>query len=91
MKWAKQAQAGSNSAMSSRETLARNLRILRVARGLSQEALADGATIARSYVSALERGQSSASVDRLDRLARELGVETYVLLMKDLPPEALKA
>lgn len=76
--------------MSSREILARNLRLLRVARGLSQEALADAATIARSYVSALERGQFSASVDRLDKLAKELGVDTYVLLMKNLPSEALQ-
>ena len=76
--------------MSSRETLARNLRLLRVARGLSQEALADSASIARSYVSSLERGRYSASVDRLDRLAAELNFETYVLLMKDLPSEALK-
>jgi transcriptional regulator with XRE-family HTH domain len=76
--------------MSSRETLARNLRLLRVARGLSQEALADGASIARSYVSALERGRFSASVDRLDKLANELSVETHVLLMKDLPPESLQ-
>lgn len=76
--------------MSSRDTLARNLRLLRVARGLSQEALADSASIARSYVSALERANYSASVDRLDKLAHELGVETHVLLMKDLPPEALK-
>ena len=75
--------------MSSRHTLARNLRLLRAARGMSQEALADGASIARSYVSALERERYSASLDRLDKLAKELGVETHVLLMKDLPPEAL--
>ena len=76
--------------MSSRETLARNLRLLRAARGISQEALADAASIARSYVSALERSRYSVSIDRLDRLAAELGVETHVLLMKDLPTEALK-
>jgi len=75
--------------MTSRETLARNLRILRAARGLSQEALADAAAIARSYVSALERGRYSASVDRLDKLAAELKVETHVLLMKDLPTDTL--
>ncbi|MEZ5655381.1 MAG: helix-turn-helix transcriptional regulator [Sphingobium sp.] len=76
--------------MSSRKILARNLRLLRVAKGLSQEALADSASIARSYVSALERERYSASVDRLDKLAAELGVETYILLMKELPSEALK-
>ena len=76
--------------MSSRETLARNLRLLRAAKGLSQEALADAASIARSYVSALERRRYSASIDRLDKLAAELGVETHVLLMKELPAEALR-
>ncbi len=76
--------------MSSRKILARNLRLLRVAKGLSQEALADSASIARSYVSALERERYSASVDRLDKLAAELGVETHILLMKELPSEALK-
>jgi len=63
---------------------------LRAARGISQEALADAASIARSYVSALERSRYSVSIDRLDRLATELGVETHVLLMKDLPADALK-
>ncbi len=75
--------------MSSRQTLARNLRLLRAARGISQEALADATSIARSYVSALERERYSASIDRLDQIAAELGVETHVLLMKDLPSEAL--
>lgn len=72
--------------MSSRETLARNLKLLRAARGFSQEALANAAMIDRTYVSALERRKYSASVDRLDKLAAQLGVETYVLLMKKMPP-----
>lgn len=76
--------------MSSREILARNLRLLRAAKGLSQEALADASQISRSYVSALEARRNSASVDRLDKLAAELGVETYVLLMRELPSQALK-
>ncbi|AMK19604.1 XRE family transcriptional regulator [Sphingobium sp. MI1205] len=77
--------------MSSRQTLAHNLRLLRAAKGLSQEALADGAMVDRTYISALERQKYSVSIDRLDEIAKTLGVETYVLLMKDLPPEALKA
>ncbi len=74
--------------MSSREILAHNLRVLRTAKGLSQEALADAAEIDRTYVSSLERKKYSASIDRLDKLAAQLGVETHVLLMKDLPPGA---
>lgn len=77
--------------MSSREILARNLRLLRAAKGMSQEALADGADIARSYVGALEGQRNSASVDRLDKLAEVLGVETHMLLMRDMPSAALRS
>lgn len=71
--------------MSSRENLARNLRSLRTARGLSQEALGDAAGIDRTYVSALERRKYSISIDRLDQLAKSLGVKPYVLLMETMP------
>ena len=74
--------------MSSRENLARNLKKLRAAKGLSQEALADAAGIDRTYVSALERRKYSLSIDRLDSLASSLGVEPFVLLMSEMPPNA---
>lgn len=77
--------------MSSRKILAQNLRVLRAAKGLSQEALADAAAVDRTYISAIERQKYSITIDRLDELARPLGVETHVLLMKDLPPDSLKA
>jgi transcriptional regulator with XRE-family HTH domain len=66
--------------MASRAVLARNLRRLREARGLSQEALADLAGIDRTYVSSLERQRYSASVDMLDRLAAALEVPVADLL-----------
>ena len=71
--------------MSSRDNLARNLRVLRTARGFSQEALADAAGIDRTYVSALERRKYSISIDRLDQLAASLKVEPHILLMEELP------
>jgi transcriptional regulator with XRE-family HTH domain len=71
--------------VSSRENLARNLKTLRTAKGLSQEALADAAGIDRTYVSALERRKYSLSIDRLDQLALSLGVEPHILLMSELP------
>jgi len=71
--------------VSSRENLARNLKTLRTAKGLSQEALADAAGIDRTYVSALERRKYSLSIDRLDQLALSLGVEPHALLMSELP------
>ena len=52
--------------------VARNIRRLRVARGLSQEALAVDAEIDRTYVSRLERGLENPSVAVLERLAKAL-------------------
>lgn len=74
--------------VSSRENLARNLKALRTAKGMSQEALADAARIDRTYVSALERLKYSLSIDRLDQLAAALGVEPYILLMSETPSSA---
>lgn len=66
--------------MASRAVLARNLRRLREARGLSQEALADLAGIDRTYVSSLERQRYSATLDMLDRLAAALKVPVSALV-----------
>jgi len=66
--------------MTLRETLAKNLRMLRAKRGLSQERLALEAEIDRSYVSLLETKKYSASLDMIERLAVALGVEPLMLL-----------
>ncbi len=59
---------------------ARNLRLSRQAKGLSQEELAHGAGIDRTYISALERSVYGASIDVVERLARQLGLEASDLL-----------
>lgn len=71
--------------MTLREVLAENLRRHRSARGLSQEELAHRADIDRTYVSSLERCQYSATVDVIEKLARELGTEASELLRKPDP------
>lgn len=68
--------------MKSREVFARNLRLLRHERGLSQEALAHEAGIDRTYISALERGIYGATIDMVDKLASVLGVEPATLLQR---------
>jgi len=68
--------------MSIREDFARNLRKLRHARGLSQEALAHEAGIDRTYISALERGVYSATLDMVAKIATVLGVEPATLLQR---------
>ncbi|MBM3655197.1 MAG: helix-turn-helix transcriptional regulator [Alphaproteobacteria bacterium] len=68
--------------MDIREVLARNLRRGRQAQHLSQEELAHRAEIDRTYISSIERRVYAASIDVVDRLARELGLEAADLLRK---------
>lgn len=67
--------------------LALNIRKYRKAQGLSQEELAHRAEIDRTYISALERGLYAASVEIVDRLAKELGIEPSALLVRPTPCE----
>ncbi len=68
--------------MGIREVFAANLKRYRRAAGLSQEELAHRAGIDRTYISALERCQYAASIDVLERLAQQLGIEPAQLLQR---------
>lgn len=61
--------------MKARYLVARNLRRLRVQRGISQETLAVDAEIDRTYVSRLERSLENPSVAVLERVAKALGAD----------------
>jgi len=50
------------------------LKELRLAKGVTQEALAHAADLERAYVSGVERGQFNVSVNALGRLADALRV-----------------
>ena len=76
--------------MDIRETLAANLRRHRQAAGMSQEELAYRAGVDRTYVSSLERSRYGATIDVVDRLAKELGMEASDLLLRAKGPEAGK-
>jgi len=69
-----------NTKMSLRERLAQNLREARVAKGTSQERLAEMAGFHRTYVSHVERAVTNVSLDNLERLAAALGVDPLELL-----------
>lgn len=60
--------------------VAKNLRRMRQAKGLSQEELADLAGINRNYVGMLEREEHAATVDMLEKLAEVLGVDPVEFL-----------
>lgn len=68
--------------MKLREVLATNLKHFRLAAGLSQEELAHRAHLDRTYVSSLERGRYSASIDKIESLSVALGIEASELLVK---------
>ncbi len=57
-----------------RQSFGARVKELRAATGLSQEAFADRAGFARSYMSRLERGKANPSIDAVAVLAVALGV-----------------
>jgi transcriptional regulator with XRE-family HTH domain len=68
------------------ERIAERVRELRVAQGLSLEALATKSGVSRSMISLVERGESSPTAVVLDRLATGLGVVLASLF--DAPADA---
>jgi len=66
-------------------SLGATIRALRVERGLSQEALADLASVDRSYMSSIERGLRNISVLNMERIATALGVPLGDLIERKKP------
>ena len=58
-----------------RELFARRVRKLRTARGWSQDELAAKSGLHRSYVGIVERGEKSATLDTVERIAKAFNVE----------------
>jgi transcriptional regulator with XRE-family HTH domain len=58
------------------------LREVREGAGISQEKLAELASLHRTYVSSVERGKRNISIENIERLALALGVP-----MRDLMPD----
>ncbi len=74
--------------MDVRKLVARNLRRIRVRRGLSQEALAVDASVDRTHVSRIERGIENPTILVIARLAKALdaGIGELFLLPKPGEP-----
>lgn len=67
------------------QTLATNVRMLRHAKNISQEKLAELAGLHRTYVGSVERGERNVTLSSLEVLASALGVSVTDLLT---PPQA---
>ena len=62
------------------KTVGANLRALRQAEGLSQEAFADRVGWHRTYMGGLERGERNLTLKAVERLAERLDVSPLDLL-----------
>jgi len=58
-----------------RKSFGKRLRELRKQKGFSQEALADKASLHRTYIGAIERGEQNISLDNIGKVAKALGVQ----------------
>ncbi len=67
-----------------RLVFAKNLRLVRVNAGVSQERMAAEAGLDRAFVGTLERGQRNISIDNIELLAKAVGVPARELLNPDL-------
>ena len=65
------------------QVFSHNLRKYRKILGVSQEKFADMAGLHRTFISAIECGKRSIALDNIQKIADALGVETYLLFMKD--------
>jgi len=68
--------------------IGRKVRDLRLARGLTQEALAEKAELHAVYVGEIERGEANVSVGVLERIAKALGVRVVALFPYNPPQKA---
>ncbi|MGW4370099.1 helix-turn-helix domain-containing protein [Nocardia takedensis] len=58
-----------------RTEFGKRLRRIRLERDLSQEELAERANLHRTYISSIERGVQSVSLDNIAKISRVLNVE----------------
>ena len=63
-----------------RDIFRKNLRFYRLKNKLTQEELSEKADLTDKYISDLERGEYSPSLEKMDMLAEALNIETYKLL-----------
>jgi len=64
-------------------TLANNVRVLRLKKGVSQEKLAEECGFHRTYIGSIERGERNATLSTLEALSETFNVSIAQLLDND--------
>ena len=67
-------------ATSTRAAFGKRVRQLRLAKGFTQESLADAVGLHRTYIGNIERGEESVSVDNAAKIAKALKVSLSELV-----------
>ncbi|MGL4441887.1 MAG: helix-turn-helix domain-containing protein [Bosea sp. (in: a-proteobacteria)] len=65
--------------MGLKQTVAKNIRVLRLARGYTQEELSELAGINQNYTGMIEREERSPTVDMLEKIAKALAIDPVIL------------
>lgn len=73
--------------MDMRRLVGRNVRRIRIAKGLTQEQFAERSGFSQQYISGLEKGQRNPTVITVYELAKSLGVGHLELLGGSATPE----
>jgi ribosome-binding protein aMBF1 (putative translation factor) len=71
-----------------RVVVATNVRLARAYLNLRQDELADRATLHRTFIGSLERGERNITIDNLERIASALGYPAWFLLNPDFNPKS---
>lgn len=69
--------------MNTLKVFANNLKKYRNQLGLSQESFAEKAGLHRTYISAIECGKRSISLDNIQKIADALDIDVYLLFVED--------
>jgi transcriptional regulator with XRE-family HTH domain len=65
-----------------RSAFGRTLREVRLELGLSQEKLAQKVKVSRNFLGSVERGESSLSLEVVERIAKAVGMSLSDLMLK---------
>ena len=68
--------------MGLKETVAKNIRMYRLKKGLTQEALAKATGWEATYINRVERNPQNLGLETLERIAKPLGVSPAQLLAR---------
>jgi DNA-binding XRE family transcriptional regulator len=78
--------ASRSKTLSLRLVFARNIRLVRIHAGISQEVMAAEAGLDRAFVGTLERGQRNI-IDNIELICKAIGLPAHELMNRDVPAQ----